>query len=406
MQYTVRQLSFAIQPRNGASHFAEVNGENRYKQGIESYNAKDYTSALPFFSHAAYGFDNKEAMKMLGTMYLYGQGADVDVQQAILWYKRAGDAEALYRLGQIYCEGAVGLNKDAKEAIQYFTKAAEEGYADAEFAIGKMYQQGNGVDIDDMEAFHWLFKAANNGHVDAQYQVGLYYESGAMEDKEMALIWFRDAAQGGNEAAQLKLGISYKDGNGVTQDYTEALCWLSQAAVTNHEAMLLIGGMYMNGLGVVCDEDEALKWFQKAYNHTKTREALSYISQVKKQKFNKSRQPVATLSEITGTSLTAVVETVEKPLPSIAPSIPNQPTRMQSEIATSLNANSATVEQVEEVLPPMSLSTPDQHVLSNPAGSKNEPSLQFFNVNNSAKVNHKANTPDTASKPALQFFHI
>lgn len=384
----------------------EVNGENRYKQGIESYNAKDYTSALPFFSHAAYGFDNKEAMKMLGTMYLYGQGADVDVQQAILWYKRAGDAEALYRLGQIYCEGAVGLDKDVKEAIQYFTKAAEEGYADAEFAIGKMYQQGNGVAIDDMEAFNWLFKAANNGHADAQYQVGLYYESGAMEDKEMAFIWFRDAGRGGNEAAQLKLGISYKDGNGVTQDYTEALYWLSQAAVTNHEAMLLIGEMYLNGLGVACDEDGALKWFQKAYNHTKTRDALSYISQVKKQKFYKSRQPVATPSEIRGTSLTAVVEAVEEPLPSIAPPIPNRPIIMQSKIAMSLNTDSVKVEQVEEVLPPMSLSTPDQHVPSNPVGLKKEPPLQFFHVNNIAKANHKPNTPDIASKPALQFFHI
>lgn len=366
-----------------------MTGENRYKQGIESYNAKDYTSALPFFSHAAYGFDNKKAMKMLGTMYLHGQGADVDVQQAIIWYKRAGDAEALYKLGQIYCEGAVGIDKDAREAIQYFTKAAEEGNTDAEFAIGNMYRQGNGVAIDDQKAFHWLFKAANNGHADAQYQVGLYYESGTMEDKDMAILCFRDAAQGGNEAAQLKLGICYKEGNGVTQDYEESLYWLNQAAAGNYQAMLLMGEMYLSGLGVACDEDEALKWFQKAYNLSGTREALAYISLVKKQKFNKSRQPTTTAVPIITEMSSTAVEPGEELLPSITPSKLNQPVIKHSEPAVPLNGNSVMVEQIEKVLPPIALSKPDQPVPSNPAGLKKEPSLQFFHVDNIADVKHK-----------------
>ncbi|CAO3613785.1 unnamed protein product [Mucor hiemalis] len=263
-----------------------VTGENRYKQGMESYNAEDYDSALPFFSHAAYGFEHQEAKKMLGAMYRYGQGTSVDTQQAILWYKRAGDASALYNVGLIYFEGAGDLERNTKEAMQYFQRAADGGSTDAEFFIGKMYQLGDGVALDSKQAFHWFFKAANNGHVEAKYQVGLYYEDGAIKDKELAFIWFKEAAEGGHEAAQLKLGNWYSD----TMDYANAFYWLKQAATNNDEAMLLIGEMYLNGSGVACDENEALRWFQKAYTHSGTDKALDYISQVKKQKFNTSQQ--------------------------------------------------------------------------------------------------------------------
>ena len=57
----------------------------------------------------------------------------------------------------------------------------------------------------------------------------------------------------------------YAYGQGVKQDYAEALRWYRKAADGGHAgAMANLGHMYENGDGVGQDKAEAIKWYRKA----------------------------------------------------------------------------------------------------------------------------------------------
>jgi uncharacterized protein len=67
-----------------------------------------------------------------------------DYQGAMaLWRAQAdqGNAEAQNSLGDFYLNGW-GVPKDPAEAMKWFTKATDQKYADAQFNIGGMYEDG------------------------------------------------------------------------------------------------------------------------------------------------------------------------------------------------------------------------------------------------------------------------
>ncbi|CDF05801.1 stress protein [Megasphaera elsdenii CAG:570] len=77
--------------------------------------------------------------------------------------------------------------------------------------------------------------------------------------------WFRKAADQGNAVAQNNLGYCYRNGEGVEQDYAEAVKWGRKAADQgNAVAQNNLGYCYQNGEGVKQDKKEAAKWYQKA----------------------------------------------------------------------------------------------------------------------------------------------
>lgn len=61
-------------------------------------------------------------------------------------------------------------------------KAAEQGNAEAQFNLGLIYYNGDGVPRDDPEAAKWYFKAAEQGHIEAQLNLGvMYYFDGVLQ---------------------------------------------------------------------------------------------------------------------------------------------------------------------------------------------------------------------------------
>ena len=62
--------------------------------------------------------------------------ADVDALKAVL--EKVADPETQYRIGNCYFEGKV-VAKDKAEAVRWFRKAADQGYADAQCWLGKWY---------------------------------------------------------------------------------------------------------------------------------------------------------------------------------------------------------------------------------------------------------------------------
>jgi hypothetical protein len=66
-----------------------------------------------------------------------------------------GDAEAQFSLGNMFIEGQ-GIPRDEQQAISWFRKAAEQGFIPAQVNLGVMYAQGQGVERNLVEAHKWF----------------------------------------------------------------------------------------------------------------------------------------------------------------------------------------------------------------------------------------------------------
>lgn len=80
-------------------------------------------------------------------------------------------------------------------------------------------------------------------------------------DYTTALREWMPLAEQGNAAAQHDLGQMYVNGNGVPQDYAEAVKWFRLAAEQYAPAQASLGWLYKLGLGVPQDFVTAHMWF-------------------------------------------------------------------------------------------------------------------------------------------------
>ncbi|MBQ26536.1 MAG: hypothetical protein CMH81_00110 [Nitrospiraceae bacterium] len=134
-----------------------------------------------------------------------------------------------------YDDGVDAYNRtDYVMAIQKFRQAAETGDTKAQFNLGLMYEDGNGVPQDVEVAVRWYHQAAKAGYALAQVNLGLMYEEGrgVLQDVKAAVYWYRQAAEAGYVLAQYNLGVMYANGQGVPRDYVLAHKCFSLAATT------------------------------------------------------------------------------------------------------------------------------------------------------------------------------
>lgn len=177
-----------------------------------------------------------------------------------------GDAAAQFALGFLYERGE-GVPEDAGQAVYWYRKAAGQGNPDAQYNLGVMYRTGKGVPEDDAKAGVWYRRAAEQGSADAQYSLGAMYVrgEGVPEDAGQAVFWFRKAAKQGYAAAQSDLGVMYQMGEGAPEDVRRAAFWYHEAAVQGHAAAQSnLGAMYAKGEGVPEDDVRAYAWFHLA----------------------------------------------------------------------------------------------------------------------------------------------
>jgi tetratricopeptide (TPR) repeat protein len=102
---------------------------------------------------------------------------------------------------------------------------ARKGYAPAQFKLGLIYVNGNGVPQDYREALKWYRKAADQGNAAAQRNLGVMFGEGlgVPQDYAEALKWFRRAAEQNDAAAQTNLGVMYDFGHGATRRFIRVI---------------------------------------------------------------------------------------------------------------------------------------------------------------------------------------
>ena len=169
---------------------------------------------------------------------------------------------------QNYETGLDYYNKSQySNALGYFRKAAEQGYAAGQSDLGFMYYNGYGVTKDYDEAVKWFRKAAEQGLARGQNNLGNMYRYGygVTKDYDEAVKWYRKAAEQGLAQGQCSLGFMYYKGYGVTKDYAEAVKWYRKAAEQGlARGQYNLGYMYQYGYGVKKDQSKALEWYRKA----------------------------------------------------------------------------------------------------------------------------------------------
>jgi TPR repeat protein len=102
---------------------------------------------------------NAKAQHNLGAMYLNGQGVEQDIDQAILWFKKAaeqGVVLAQHNLGAIYLQGVGQQPPDPIEAVHWFTLAAMQGDPRSQYSLGALYFEGLGVEKNLEKSYIWL----------------------------------------------------------------------------------------------------------------------------------------------------------------------------------------------------------------------------------------------------------
>ena len=94
-----------------------------------AYQNKDYIAAYRDFSKLA-NSGNTKAQTVLGIMYTYGEGVQVDDKQAFYWYQKAANQEyppAQFNVGIMLLEG-IGASEDKHQARYWLEKASSSGF--------------------------------------------------------------------------------------------------------------------------------------------------------------------------------------------------------------------------------------------------------------------------------------
>ena len=140
---------------------------------------------------------NVYSQTRLGELFYYTLKPSLGGKMAAEWYRRAAEAgwaEAEYLLGNCYYEGA-GVEQSEEQATVWWLKADRQGYGEAQLRLGYHWFRKGEME----QAFDRFLRAANQGIPIAQAWLGICYQYGygAAPNREKAVEWFRKAGTGG-----------------------------------------------------------------------------------------------------------------------------------------------------------------------------------------------------------------
>ena len=158
---------------------------------------------------------------------------------------------------------------DYETAYTIWKPMADNGDADAQYAIGELYFWGSGVPQDFRRAGEWYYQSAKQGNSDAQYSLGVLYADGkgVKQNFESAFYWYQLSAEQGNADSLYNMGMIHINSNLMLHNP-------SSNNLQSNMAMLL-------GLGVPRDIITAHMWFNLAASkgHEESQQMRNEISQ-------------------------------------------------------------------------------------------------------------------------------
>ncbi|KAG8922592.1 hypothetical protein FRC00_007258 [Tulasnella sp. 408] len=225
-----------------------------------------------------------------------GAGTKKDPLRAFTFYRKAaslGDTAAMYKLGTILLRGGLGQPPNAREAVQWLKRAAEQ--ADEEnphalYTLAGLHERADneGMVVHDVPyAIELYTRAGQLGHVPSQLKLGTSYEQGLMGcpvDPRKSIAWYSKAAEKGDPEAELSLSGWYLTGaEGILkQSDSEAYLWARKAANKAWpRAEYAVGYYAETGIGVQQDMELAKRWYMRAAAQGNKR-AMARLTELKR----------------------------------------------------------------------------------------------------------------------------
>ena len=168
-------------------------------------DSRDAVQAVKWYRKAA-DQGNADAQSNLGSIFSEGyRGVAKDLVESVKWYRKAADqghAHGQFSLGSCYAKGE-GVAQDMPQAVEWTRKSADQGFVLAQFALGEYYHgvkneyglylngppfggsSPSGVSTDGVQAVKWYRKAADQGYAVAQVALASFYEAGGAVPKDL-----------------------------------------------------------------------------------------------------------------------------------------------------------------------------------------------------------------------------
>lgn len=139
---------------------AQQQQQDPVKDGVDAWERGDYKAAVDKWRGPAVA-GNADAQFNLGQAYKLGRGVSADLNQAEQWYRKAAlqghpQAEDNYGL-------ALFQNGKRAEAVPWLEKSANRGEPRAQFVLGTMYFNGDGVTRDWVRAYALMVRSSQTG---------------------------------------------------------------------------------------------------------------------------------------------------------------------------------------------------------------------------------------------------
>ncbi len=129
---------------------------------------------------------------------------------------KKNDPVAMTRMGKKHKK-----EEDYGKALDYFTKAAALGDAEARGCVGRLFYDGLGVEKDEEKAVYHLEQAAIGGHPSARVYLGVHEEKNGSFDR--AAKHYIIAANLGHDHSLKAIKYLFVDGKVSKEEYAAAL---------------------------------------------------------------------------------------------------------------------------------------------------------------------------------------
>jgi TPR repeat protein len=234
--------------------------------------ADEFPRTARYFSQAL-GDSDADALVATGEAFAAGHGVDRDPEMASEWFRRAlrfRHPRAQTLLGLAYLNGD-GVERNREEGLRLLKLAADQGYADAQFALAQAWHAQAAMRAQAIALFE---SAANHGHLRAQFRLGELYKAGEISAAtsghrsnaphlQRAFEWFSKAAAQDDTAALFELGQMYAQGLGTKQNFEQAVEYFRQASSKGHaKAAFNLGFLCAHGQGIDEDYAKAYQWYR------------------------------------------------------------------------------------------------------------------------------------------------
>ena len=178
------------------------------------------------------------------------------------------DAQIQFILGQHYFKGTE-VHRDYAKALEWYEKAALQGFADAQFKMGQCFLKGLGTEPDLQQAIEWFEKAGRNGHSQAALVLGQMYYKGEDLPKNLyeAKRWLELSRQ--HEAKALIYEISEELGTIKSTKMIDAekTTLETLAQMKDPKGLYELGEWYYNGKYIPKDLEKAADYAMDAVTH-------------------------------------------------------------------------------------------------------------------------------------------